>query len=434
MRSYCKTGVSTSGPSSRKGIAIIWVVLTISALLGISGLATDTGYVMLAGHQLQSAADNAALAAAAQVQTSTSAADTAAVSTASKNAVLGSPVQLNSATDVVCGNYNTTTGVFTGNQTPYNAVSVTAKRTTGSLGGPVNLLFGPIFHIPTAEVSRQSIAMAGGTFNAGVVVLASTGTSANIGASGTPTLKVNNGGGCQVNSSSSSGCSCGSGCSIGCSELRCNGGCTGSGSLPTNTYTNTTACSDPCGGLTTPTKGTDGGTITHTTSSGTYTCTRVLLRRDHLRRWLHRGLQPRHLHLRRRRPELQRYLQLRRFWLHLLLHQGNDHHVRSLHDHATGTCTISPPTSGTYATTGCCIFHDPAAPSTTTCSITCNSNTNISGLVYAPSCNVTCNGGSGTSCAGQIVCNTLTCQGSGNCTVNYSGTNPCTVNNVALCK
>jgi hypothetical protein len=433
MRSYCKTGVTTSGPSSRRGIAIIWVVLTISALLGISGLATDTGYVMLAGHQLQSAADNAALAAAAQVQTSTSAAATAAVSTASKNSALGSPVQLNSATDVVCGNYNTTTGVFTGNQTPYNAVSVTAKRTTGSLGGPVNLLFGPIFHITTAEVSRQSIAMAGGTFNAGVVVLGTSGTSTTV--SGSSTLKVNNGGGCQVNSGSSSACSCGSGCGIGCTELRCSGGCSGAGSLPTNTYTSCTACNDPCGGLTTPTKGTDGGTITHTASSGTYTCnpgyysggitcgggcTVVCNPGTYICGGA--GL------------SCSGTCNFVASGCTFYCTKGTTSTYAPCTINTTGTCQISPPTTGTYAGTGCCIFHDPSAPSTTTCSITCNGNTNISGLVYAPSCKVSCTGGSGTSCAGQIVCNTLTCQGSGNCTVNYSGTNPCTVNNVALCK
>jgi len=80
------------------------------------------------GHQLQTAADNAALAAAAQVQTSTTAASNAAVTTASANTCLGSAVALTPATDVVCGNYNSSSGVFTGNTTPYNAVQVTCKR------------------------------------------------------------------------------------------------------------------------------------------------------------------------------------------------------------------------------------------------------------------------------------------------------------------
>jgi Flp pilus assembly protein TadG len=409
------------------------VALTITTAIGITGLATDTGYVMLAGHQLQSAADNAALAAAAQVQTSTVAATNAAVNTAAKNVALGSAVQLNSATDVVCGNYNTTTGVFTANQTPYNAVSVTAKRTTGSLGGPVNLIFGPIFHITTANVSRQSIAMAGGVLNAGVVVLSSGGSSLTV--SGSSTLNVGNGGGCQVNSSSGSACSCGGGCGIGCSELRVKGGCSGSGSLPSKTYTNTTACSDPCAGLTTPTKGTDGGTITHTGSSGSYSCNPG---------YFSGGItcgggctvicNPGTYILGGAGLSCSGNCNFYAPGCTFYLTKGTTSTYSPCTINTSGTCQISPPTTGTYATTGCCIFHDPSAPSTTTCSIACNANTNISGLVYAPSCSVACTGGSGTSCAGQIICNTLTCSGSGTCTVNYPGGNPCTVNNVALCK
>jgi Flp pilus assembly protein TadG len=418
----------------RRGIAIIWVVLTIIAALGISGLATDTGYVMLAGHQLQTAADNAALAAAAQVQTSTTAASNAAVSTASANTCLGSAVALTPATDVVCGNYNSSSGVFTGNTTPYNAVQVTCKR-VAARSNPVNLLFGPVFHCTTADVSRSSIALAGGTFNAGVIVL-SPSAAGTLNVSGTSTLNVNNGGGCQVNSNHPSAVNCHSSCTIGCQELRVNGGCSGSsGTLPPKTYTNTTACNDPCSGLTPPTKGSDGGTITHTGASGSFTCNPgyysggitcgggcTVVCNPGVYICGGAGLNC--------SGSCNFYAPGCTFYCT----KGSTSTYAPCTINTGGTCQISPPSSGTYAASGCCIFHDPTAPPATTCSISCNANTNISGLVYAPSCSVVLNGGSGTSCASQVVCNTATCQGSGSCTVNYSNTNPCTVNHVALCK
>src|SRR5271170_594339 len=109
----------------KAGIVSVWTAVTIISLIGFGGLATDSGYVLLTGHQLQKAADSAALAAAAQVQFSTSDAISAAVACAAKNSAAGAPVELSSGTDVQCGNYSLSAGTFTANATPYNAVCVT---------------------------------------------------------------------------------------------------------------------------------------------------------------------------------------------------------------------------------------------------------------------------------------------------------------------
>lgn len=436
MRGTCISSVTGKKSKTRRGIATIWAVLTVLTALGISGLATDTGYVMLAGHQLQSAADNAALAGAAQVQTSTSAATTAAVSTAAKNIVLGTGCQVDGSTDVTCGNFNTTTKVYTANQTPYNAVCVTAKRTTGSLGKPVNLLFGPIFGVTTAEVSRQSIAMAGGAFNAGVVVLSPT-ASDTLDVAGTSTLNVNNNGGCQVNSSHSAAVNCHSSCHITCTKMRVCGGTSGSsGTLPTNCSTNTTACNDPCASLNQPAKGSDLGIISHSSDgtfshsagyySGGITCSggpkcKVLLN-------------PGDYVLGGAGLTITGGCTVIADNCTFHLTKGTTPTYPGCNINTTGTCEITPPTSGTYAPSGCCIFHDRNTPSSTNCSITCNANTNIHGLIYAPSCNVKVTCGSAPACGSQILCNTLQCSGSGSCNIDYASTNPCTVNNVALCK
>ncbi|MDB5302429.1 MAG: hypothetical protein JWO87_4092 [Phycisphaerales bacterium] len=140
------------------GIAIVYVVIIMLALLGIIGLASDTAYIFLVGHQLQNAADAAALAGANQLGFGASQAIDDAIDIASKNRAAGANVQLDD-TDVEVGNYDRPSATFTPNGSPANAVRVTARRTQGSRGGPVNLIFGPIFNIRTSNVSRQAIAM-----------------------------------------------------------------------------------------------------------------------------------------------------------------------------------------------------------------------------------------------------------------------------------
>jgi Flp pilus assembly protein TadG len=144
---------------ARRGVAVVYLALVMIVLIGVLGLAIDTGYVFLTAHQLQNAADSAALAGANEVPFSTSQAITDAVAEASKNNAAQTAVTLTAANDVFVGNYDRTTSIFKANTGPINACEVIARRTTGSANGPLNLLFAPIFGITTAEVSRKAIAM-----------------------------------------------------------------------------------------------------------------------------------------------------------------------------------------------------------------------------------------------------------------------------------
>src|SRR5579871_2785182 len=136
--------------SARRGVALVYVAVILIALIGVLGLAIDTGYVFLTAHQLQNAADSAALAGADEVPFDTIQASSNAVSEASQNNAAHHSVTLTAANDVSVGNYNRTTGTFTANTSPYNACQVTARRTTGSADGPLSLLFAPIFGITTS--------------------------------------------------------------------------------------------------------------------------------------------------------------------------------------------------------------------------------------------------------------------------------------------
>ena len=55
----CQAKANTN---KHRGIALVWVTLTLFVLLAILGLMLDWGLVYVVGHQLQNAADAAALA------------------------------------------------------------------------------------------------------------------------------------------------------------------------------------------------------------------------------------------------------------------------------------------------------------------------------------------------------------------------------------
>lgn len=154
-------------------------------LIGLLGLAIDTGWVYLVNRQLQDAADAAALSGAMKVSTDT-VTNVQAAATQPANNAAGASVQFaytsgtnDSTKDIVIGTYNN--GTFTATTSSPNAVKVTARRTTGSPRGPLNLFFGPIFGINTAQVSRTAIAHSGYTTGgAGLVLIGTSGNNLNI--------------------------------------------------------------------------------------------------------------------------------------------------------------------------------------------------------------------------------------------------------------
>ena len=187
------------------GIANIWLALLAIFLIGIVGLASDIGYVLLVAHQLQNAADAASLAGAQLVRVSAEEARAAGLSIAFANRAGGESVQLldNVANapggDIVIGRYDRGSRLFTPTLSAPNAVKVVGRRTQNSLGGPVGLFFGPVFGVETVDVERTAIAMVGGGTGAGLIALDPEKKNA-LEVSGTVTLNVD-GGAIQVNSS-----------------------------------------------------------------------------------------------------------------------------------------------------------------------------------------------------------------------------------------
>jgi Flp pilus assembly protein TadG len=159
--------------NSRRGWVAIMVAIVGLLLIALVGVAVDTAYTWSTAHQLQKAADAAALAAARIIKTETnlnqySSTRAAAVAIAAANAAAGVPVAVDPnpgntpGGDVVVGTWDTTTQTFTPDvgspgQPPIDTVRVVARRTPGAHGS-ISLLFGQIFGTSTTNVTRSAIA------------------------------------------------------------------------------------------------------------------------------------------------------------------------------------------------------------------------------------------------------------------------------------
>lgn len=155
---------------------MIWTVIVLFLLIGLMGLATDIGYYLLVAHQLQNAADAASLAGAALVRNDAAGARQAAQDVGMANEAAGELVALflnveNAAEgDIVIGRYDSTARLFTPTLTGANSVKVVARRTSEA-HGKVDLFFGPLFGVSSANISREAIAAIGGSTGAGLITL-----------------------------------------------------------------------------------------------------------------------------------------------------------------------------------------------------------------------------------------------------------------------
>ena len=196
---------------NRRGVAIVWMALLVIVFIGLLGLACDTGFGVLVAHQLQGAADASALAGAQLLKsTDHTLIRVAAADVGAANTAASAPVQLSlnegngAEGDIVLGRYNRALRMFTPTLEAPNAVQVNAKRTDGSLNGPLSLIFGPSFGLNTINLTRSAVSINQGGTGAGMISLCDdcecalkiTGTS-DINLNGGP-IQVNSGDPCAV--------------------------------------------------------------------------------------------------------------------------------------------------------------------------------------------------------------------------------------------
>ena len=145
----------------RRGSALMYLTVTMVALVAFASLAVDLGRVQLVRGELQLAADAAARHGAAGLGTSISAAQTNAVNAARDNKADGTPVVLDPNTDVELGTFNDSTKRFTplsgADLSRADAVRVTAARTQAR-GNAVSLFFARVVGRTICDVKTESVA------------------------------------------------------------------------------------------------------------------------------------------------------------------------------------------------------------------------------------------------------------------------------------
>ena len=143
----------------RRGVVLIYVTLAMVVFAGVVSLAIDVAHVRLVKIELQGAADAAALSAASVLTQGAAPAQSNAVTAAAANNADGTPVALNTATDVVFGTWNPQTATFTassGWSTTVNAVRVIARRVSSN-ANPVQTFFARMVGISTVDVTAMSV-------------------------------------------------------------------------------------------------------------------------------------------------------------------------------------------------------------------------------------------------------------------------------------
>ncbi len=427
----------------RRGIVTVWMAVVGLAILLLLAIASDTAYVYLAGHQLQNAADAAALAGVRELKYSTATAVQKAVDIAAANKAGGLPVQLaanagnSDGGDVVYGHYTRgATNPFVAGAAPYNAMKIKARRTSDSPAGALNLVFGPGFGFATANVTRGAIAMSRQQFGAGIIAL-DLHRPSTFGAGGNPTITIRHpgvaDGGIQVNSDDARAANITGNTTINATEMRVMGGVkvTNNAGLPDTISTGEPPVPDPLAGLAVPPFGTEQTAIKLnsnntvnavpgfypggiTMSNGTLNCAPGIY-----------VLGPPGLNITGGNLNAQGCM--------FYLAKGNGNNYASLKLTGNGTINISPPTSGPYA--GITFFQDRTTPfnNNTTSTIIGTSTMNVQGTLYFPTTELKISGTS-NNLANQIIADVVTISGNGSLTVNYDGRNPVSTNDIFLVK
>jgi hypothetical protein len=150
------------GRRRRRGSALVWVTIMLTAMTAFCSLAVDLGRVQIVKTELRRAADAAAMyGAAGLAQSGPSAARANAADAADDNAADESPVVLQPADDVELGLWNAAAREFTvltgANEANATAIRVTARRTKERQTA-VPLMFARVIGVETCDVRAVAVA------------------------------------------------------------------------------------------------------------------------------------------------------------------------------------------------------------------------------------------------------------------------------------
>ena len=177
------------------GVVAMVVALSLVIIGGVAALAVDVGYLYSLRNQLQAAADAAALAGASQLSVSDAEVLTKAKEYAGRNMPFSEHGTVLADADVVIGNWDSSTRVFTpaDGVVTNNAVYVTTKRSSDN-DNAAELFFARIFGFDETDITTTAVAWPGGSGQICILSLEPSDPSA-IKASGTVDLDL---GGCGI--------------------------------------------------------------------------------------------------------------------------------------------------------------------------------------------------------------------------------------------
>jgi len=139
-------------------MAIIFVIMTMAAMLGFCSLAVDLAHVQTTKTELRRAADAAARAAVANLSGGTTAAQNAAIAMAANNLADNAAVVV-PTTDIQFLNWTSKTNyTVVSGASGANGVKVTTRRTAAT-NNAVTLMFGGILGMKTCDVTASSVAV-----------------------------------------------------------------------------------------------------------------------------------------------------------------------------------------------------------------------------------------------------------------------------------
>ena len=168
-----------------RGMVLVWTALLLLALVGILGLSLDWGKAAWNVHQMQNAADAAALAGAQVVKCPTEDAIDHAHELALANWADQLPVTLRTTPqpepfagsedglDIILGRWIRQRGEFVPTLDAPNAVKAIVRRQEGlgAAAPPLAMVFGRVFGVETVDANRAAIAFSQGSTGAGLITL-----------------------------------------------------------------------------------------------------------------------------------------------------------------------------------------------------------------------------------------------------------------------
>lgn len=167
-------------PSTRRGVALIYLTLAMAVFIGFVSLAIDVGHIWLVHAELQQAADAAVRYGLMGLATDVGTAQNNARTAAADNVADGTSVVLNPGTDIDFGTWTASTQTFTiltgSGRSAANAIRVTARHTAATRNA-VTCFFGALIGHGSADVQARAIATATGGY--GLVGLAGISLSGN---------------------------------------------------------------------------------------------------------------------------------------------------------------------------------------------------------------------------------------------------------------